>query len=106
MVEEGTHEELLFQKGGVYSGLVKRQLDLGDNKGGGSNGDELESPDLGHSRTRNTTGTRGPSRVAKTGSNRNKALMKEGMVPYTHPTTGSSESSSEAEGESGNHLRS
>lgn len=30
MVEEGSHDELVSTKKGVYSGLVKRQLDLGD----------------------------------------------------------------------------
>lgn len=33
VAEEGTHEELVSVKGGVYSALVKRQLDIGDNGG-------------------------------------------------------------------------
>ncbi|CAM9993425.1 unnamed protein product, partial [Hapterophycus canaliculatus] len=30
VAEEGTHEELLATEGGVYAGLVKRQLDVSD----------------------------------------------------------------------------
>ncbi|CAM9471055.1 unnamed protein product [Laminaria digitata] len=33
VVEEGAHEELVSVKGGVYSDLVKRQLDIGENGG-------------------------------------------------------------------------
>lgn len=33
VVEEGAHEELVSVKGGVYSALVKRQLDIGENGG-------------------------------------------------------------------------
>lgn len=34
VAEEGTHDELVSAKDGVYAGLVKRQLDLGDHNGG------------------------------------------------------------------------
>lgn len=33
VAEEGTHEELLSSRGGVYAGLVKRQLDVGGTGG-------------------------------------------------------------------------
>lgn len=33
MAEEGTHEELLATEGGVYAGLVKRQLDIPESSG-------------------------------------------------------------------------
>lgn len=42
MAEEGTHDELVSAEGGVYAGLVKRQLDLGDSSssnGGGRKGE-------------------------------------------------------------------
>lgn len=47
VVEEGTHEELLDAKHGVYSGLVKRQLDLGESGGGGGRRGGKESRSLG-----------------------------------------------------------
>lgn len=35
MAEEGTHDELVSAKDGVYAGLVKRQLDISDHHSGG-----------------------------------------------------------------------
>lgn len=57
VAEEGTHDELVSAEGGVYAGLVKRQLDLGDSSsssnGGGKKG-ELQlggdTPKLGLSK--------------------------------------------------------
>ncbi|CAN0072557.1 unnamed protein product [Ectocarpus sp. 4 AP-2014] len=47
VVEEGTHEELLDAKHGVYAGLVKRQLDLGESGGGGGRRGSKENHRLG-----------------------------------------------------------
>lgn len=38
VAEEGTHDELVSAKDGVYAGLVKRQLDISDHHNNGAEG--------------------------------------------------------------------
>ena len=79
VVEEGSHEDLLSNKGGVYSGLVKRQLDLGE---------DADKEDIGRS-------TPGPSAIARSRKSLSKAGSKRRS---TRMSSCDASSSSEVEG--------
>eukprot|EP00904_Undaria_pinnatifida_P006206 jgi/Undpi1/2715/HiC_scaffold_14.g06093.m1 len=78
VAEEGTHLELVASKGGVYSALVKRQLDLGDSRGdmGGFGGSFLRAGSRGvRSLTgRVGSGHPGATRPARNDQTREKSL--------------------------------
>lgn len=77
VVEEGSHEELLSTKGGVYSGLVKRQLDLGD---------KADREDIGQS-------TPGPSTLFK-----GRKTLYEAETELGSTSTGSCDTSVDLDG--------